>query len=171
MRKEAIPISDINFLIERFEKLLGAAWHIPMSAYLVVNEDELLNILDQLRTAIPKEVKQAERILLERERTIADAEEEAERILQGGRERADLLAADHEVIRRAEAQAQTIIERAHRNAEALRLEADEYARGVLLDLESQLGTLGTQLSNLTGIVQRGLDKLSQPKAPPMDERA
>ena len=73
-RKEETPISDINFLVERLEKLLGEAWRIPMSAYLIVNEDEFLSLIDQLRTAVPKEVKQAERILQERERTLSEAD-------------------------------------------------------------------------------------------------
>jgi F0F1-type ATP synthase membrane subunit b/b' len=160
-REEEIPISDINFLVERLEKLLGEAWHIPMSAYLIVGEEEFLNVIDQIRTSIPKEIKQAERILQEKEQVIAHAEEEAERILQQAREDAARMADDHEVIVIANQRAQTIVDRAHREAEALKVDADEYAHAVLMDLDNQLGTLETQLGNLMGIVRNGLEKISE----------
>jgi len=142
------------------EKLLREAWRIPMSAYLIVNEDEFLELIDQLRTAIPKEVRQAERILQERDRAIALAESEAERILQQAREDAAKLAEEHEIISAANQRAQTIVERAHREAETLKAEADAYAGGVLRDLDSQLATLEGQIGRLTAIVRNGLEKLS-----------
>lgn len=145
------------------EKLLREAWRIPMSAYLIINEGEFLELIDQLRTAIPKEVRQAERILQERDRAIALAESEAERILQQAREDAAKLAEEHEIITAANQRAQTIVERAHREAETLKADADAYAGGVLRDLDGQLGTLEGQIGHLTAIVRNGLEQLS--KAP------
>lgn len=159
-REEGVHISDINFLVERLEKLLGEAWRIPMSTYLIVNEDEALNVLDQIRTAIPKEIKHAERIMVERESLIAQAEAEAERIVQQGHDDAAKMADNHEIILAANQRAQTIVERAHRDAETLKLDADEYARAVLVDLDNQLGTMETQIANLMGIVRNGLEKLT-----------
>jgi cell division septum initiation protein DivIVA len=144
------------------EKLVREAWRIPMSAYLIVNEDEFLELIDQLRTAIPKEIRQADRILQERDRAIALAEGEAERILQQAHEDAAKLVEEHEIITAANQRAQTIAERAHREAETLKADADAYAGGVLRDLDSQLGTLEGQIGHLTSIVRNGLEKLSKP---------
>lgn len=118
-------------------------------------------MIDQIRTAIPKEVKQAERIIQERERTIAQATEEAERIVQLSREEAAKLVEDNAIIIAANQRAQTIFERAHREAEALKGDADEYARGVLAALDNQLGTLEGQIATLMTIVRNGLEKLAQ----------
>lgn len=168
-RKEEIPISDINYLVERLEKLLSEAWRIPLSTYLIVNEDEFLDVIDQIRTAIPKEVKQAERLLIERERTIAEGQEEAGRIVQAAREEVSRLVEEHEIVNAANQRAQTIVERAHREAETLKGEADEYARGVLIALDKQLGGLQGQIDSLMTIVRNGLDKLSQTEEPTQDE--
>jgi len=156
-------MSDINHYVERIEKLVSEGWRVPMSAYVVVNEDEMLEVIDQLRTAIPKEMRQANRIVQERDRTLADAEVEGERIVQEARDNAALLAEDHEIVAAANLRAQTIIERAQREAESLKAGADEYASGVLQDLDGQLGTLEAQIGRVASTVRAGLIRLA--KAP------
>ena len=153
-------MSDINHLIDRLERLLNESWRMPLSAYLVVNEDEFLDIIDQMRTAIPREVKEGEKIQRERERIIAQAEEEAERLLQLAQEDAAKLVEQHEIIRMSDQRARTIIERAQREAEVLKGEADEYAGQVLVSLDSQIGVLEGQIAGLRTTVRNGLDALA-----------
>jgi len=157
-------MSDINHFVERIEKLISEGWRVPMSAYVVVNEDEMLEQIDQLRTAIPKEMRQANRIVQDRDRTVADAEAEAERIVQEARDNAAVLAEEHEIVAAANLRAQTIIERAQREAELLKAGADEYASGVLQDLDGQLGTLEAQIRRVASTVHAGLAKLAGTQA-------
>lgn len=154
-------MSDINHYVEKIEKLVSEGWRIPMSAYVILNEEEMLELLDGLRTAIPKEMRQASRIVQERDRILLDAESEAEQKIQEGREGAARLAEQHELVAMANLRAQTIIERAQREAELLKAGADEYAAGVLQDLDGQLGTLDSQIGRLTAIVRAGLAKLAK----------
>jgi cell division septum initiation protein DivIVA len=158
-RKEEITISDIYYLIERLERLLNESWRMPLSTYLVINEDDFLDVIDQMRTAIPKEVKQAERIQQERDRVVAQAEEEAERIVQLAHEEAAKQVEEHEILSAANQRAQTIIERAQRDADVLRVEADDYAREVLVALDDQLGALDSQIALLLSTVRNGLETL------------
>ncbi len=151
------------------EKQLREAWRIPMSAYLIVNEDEFLELIDQLRTAIPREVRQAERILQERDRAIADGEGDAERIREQAREEAARMVEDGDIVTAANLRAQTIIDRARVEADALKSEADAYASSVLQDLDGQLGALGEQLGRLMSTVRNGLQKLSKDPEPSSDE--
>jgi hypothetical protein len=159
--KEAIPISDIYHLIDRLERLLNESWRMPLSAYLVINEDDFLDVIDQMRTAIPKEIKEAERVQRERERLVAQAEEEADRIVKLSQEEADKLVDEHEIVRGAAQREQTIIERAQREAEVLKAEADEYARGVLTSLNDQLDAVDGQIAGLLQTVRNGLETLTQ----------
>ncbi len=133
---------------------------MPLSAYLVINEDDFLDVIDQMRTAIPKEIKEAERTQREHDRIVAQAEEEADRIIQLAQEEAANLVEEHEIIAAANQRADTIIERAQREAELLKIEADEYAREVLVVLDDQLGTLDGQIAILLTTVRNGLAKLS-----------
>lgn len=142
---------------------------MPLSTYLVINEEECLDLIDQMRTAIPQEIKQGERIQQERERIVAQAEEEADRVVQLAREEAAGLVEGHELIQAANQRARTITERAQREAELLKHEADEYARKVLLELRDQLGTLDGQIEALIKTVHNGLDALSQAPAEQVEE--
>jgi cell division septum initiation protein DivIVA len=155
-----LALSDINHLIDRLERLLNESWRMPLSAYLVVNEDDFLDVIDQLRTAIPREVKEGEKIQRERERIIAQAEEEAERMLQLAQEDAAKAVEQSEIIRLAEQRGKTIIERAQREAEGLKGEADEYAGQVLVSLDSQIGALEEQIARLRNTVRNGMDALA-----------
>ncbi|HSR29731.1 MAG TPA: hypothetical protein VLY63_04135 [Anaerolineae bacterium] len=154
-------MSDIYHLIDRLERLLNESWRMPLSAYLVVNEDDFLDVIDQMRTAIPQEVREGEKVQRERERIIAQAEEEGERIVKLAQEEASNQLGEHELIQAAEQRAQTVVERAQREAEVLKAEADEYAREVLLALDDQLDAMDEQIDTLLITVRNGLESLSR----------
>jgi hypothetical protein len=162
-------LSSIYHLIDRLERLLNESWRMPLSAYLVVGEDDFLDVIDQMRTAIPKEIKEAEKIQRERDRMIAQAEEEAERIVQLSQQDAAKLVDEHEIIDAAEQRAGIIIERAQREAEVLKAGADDYAREVLLSLNDQLNTLEGQIAVLLHTVRNGLETLTQSQESTLDK--
>jgi cell division septum initiation protein DivIVA len=162
-------LSDIYHLIDRLERLLNESWRMPLSVYLVINEDDFLDVIDQMRTAIPQEIKEGEKLQRERDRIIAQAEEEAERIVQLAREDAAKALEEHELSSAAELRANTIIERANREAEVLKAEADEYAREVLHSLNDQLDSLDDQIDFLLTTVRNGLETLSKGQPAVMDE--
>jgi hypothetical protein len=154
-------LSDVYHLIDRLERLLNESWRMPLSTYLVINEDDFLDVIDQMRTAIPQQIKEGERVQRERERIVAQAEEEAERIVHLAQEESSKLVEEHELIRAAEQRARTIIERAQREAEVLKAGADDYAREVLVSLDGQLDTLDEQIAVLLNTVRNGLETLSR----------
>jgi vacuolar-type H+-ATPase subunit H len=154
-------LSDIYHLIDRLERILADSMRVPLSAYLVINEDDFLDVIDQMRTAIPQQIKDGERLQRERERIVAQAEEESQRVLQAARAKADTLVEDHQLSHDAEARADTILERARKEAEVLKADANEYARGVLRSLDGQLDAVEAQIANLLVIVRNGLDTLTE----------
>jgi len=158
-------VSDINHLIDRLERLLSESWRMPLSAYLVINEDDFLEVIDQMRTAIPQEIKEGEKVQRERDRIVAQAEEEGERIIQLAQQDAAKMIEEHELIHAASQRANTIIERSQREAQVLKQEADEYARQVLVSLDEQLGVVDQQIATLLTTVRNGLETLSQSQEP------
>ena len=163
-------MSDIYHLIDRLERLLNESWRMPLSTYLVINEDDFLDVIDQMRTAIPQQIKDAEKIQRERDRIIAQAEEEGERIVQLSQEDAAKLIEEHALIVAAEQRASTITERAQREAEVLKNDADEYAREVLVSLDAQLGALDGQIAELLITVRNGLEALTQSQEALLEEQ-
>ncbi len=148
---------DILHLIDRLEALLNEGSHPPLSGKRVlIDEQRAWEIIDQMRVAIPEEVKKAKRINQERDRIVAQANEEADRIVQLARDEADRLADANEVTKAAQTRAATIVERAQREAETLKLDADDYTSQVL-------GKLEEDLAKALGIVRNGLMKLNADK--------
>ena len=111
---------------------------VPLTNSRMVSEPAILEIIDQLRTTIPEEVKAARQIQQQRDRVIAQGKEEANRLLEIARQQAEQLVVAHEVTRAAEARSQTIIERAQREANDIRKGADGYAEQVLRVLDERI---------------------------------
>lgn len=143
---------DIQHLVDRLEQSLNESYRIPLSAYLLVHEDRVFSIIDQMRVAVPEEVKRANRIEAEKDRILAQAKEEAERIRDLAKKEASELVNRDAIMSTAQQRSDNILERARRDAEALRQDADAYVVEVLLKLEEDL------LRSL-GVVRNGLDKV------------
>jgi cell division septum initiation protein DivIVA len=146
---------DILFLIDKLEKLVQQSTKIPALNLRVVNEVEILEVIDQLRTTVPEEVKAARQIQGQKDRVIAQGKEEAERIVALARKHAEDLITAHEIARAAESRSHTIIERAQRDAVEIRRGADEYAQQVLSGLDQRVGQAHHQIrSGLIELEQR-----------------
>lgn len=108
---------------------------MPMTSSVVVDQVAALDLLDQLRVAVPEEVRQAKRINEETSRLVERAQEEADRILARAQEQAAFLIEERELTREAELRSQEIIAGAEAEAEEIRRGADSYAASVLVRLE------------------------------------
>lgn len=143
---------DIQHLVDRLEQVLNESVRLPLSAYLFVNEDQIFNVIDQMRVAVPEEVKRANRIEAEKDRILAQAKEEAERIRELAKQEAGELTRRDTITLAAQQRGENILERARRDSEALRQDADAYVVEELTRLEDQL------LRSLS-VVRNGLRKV------------
>jgi cell division septum initiation protein DivIVA len=105
---------------------------------VVVDQNEALRLVDELRVAVPEEVRAAKRINSEGERIIEKAQEEAERMVGRAQEQAAFLIDERGLTQAAEHESRRIVARAETEAEDVRRGADEYAVSVLLGLESDV---------------------------------
>ena len=123
----------------------------------MVDQNAALGLIDELRVAVPEEVRAAKRINSEGERIIEKAQEEAERIVGRAQEQAAFLIDERGLTQAADAESRRIIEDAHADADRIRGGADEYAVGVLEGLEGDVQK--TLLS-----IQKGLNLLDDRRA-------
>lgn len=136
-----VIIIEILALVDRLEKLVNDGWRVPLSAKTVIDENAFFELVDQMRVSIPQEIKRANEVVQERERILASASEEAEQIIERARQQAMRLVDEHEIMAAARAEAEGIKAQARREAAEILKGADEYAIGVLSDLESNLSSL------------------------------
>jgi hypothetical protein len=105
---------------------------------VVVDQNAALGLIDELRVAVPEEVRAAKRINSEGERIIEKAQEESERIVARAQEQAAFLIDERGLTQAAEEQSGQIIAAAQRDADEIRRGADEYAVSVLVGLEGDV---------------------------------
>lgn len=144
---------DIQHLVDRLEEVFNNSLRVPLSAYLLINEDQIFSIIDQMRVAVPEEVKRANRIEAEKERILAQAHEEANRIRDLAKQEASELVRRDSVLMAAQQRSDNILERGRREADVLRQDADAYVVEVLTRLEEDL-------LRYLSVVRNGLDKVS-----------
>ena len=108
---------DILQLIDRLEELFNESKAIPLTHNVMVDEDRMLELIDQMRIAIPEEVKKAQQVVAQRDRVMAQAQEEANRTLALAREKADQMAQKDNVAMEAQRRAEQILSQARAEAE------------------------------------------------------
>lgn len=138
---------DILQLIDRLEELFNESKTIPLTRNVMVDEDRMLDIIDQMRIAIPEEVKKAQQLLGQRDRVLAQAQEEANRTLELARQKADQMVTKDVVAQEAARRAEQILAQARNEAENIRADADDYAMSSLEQLQEELEQITNQVSN------------------------
>jgi hypothetical protein len=161
-------VMDIQHLVDRLEEALNGSTRVPLSAYILVSEDRIYGIIDQLRVAIPEEVKRANRVEAEKDRILAQAHEEAERIRDLARQEAAELVKRDPIMASAQQRAENILERSRRDADVLRHEADSYVIEVLTRLEEDLLRSLAVVRNGMRKVQVEQEPAERPLPPPTD---
>lgn len=129
---------DIQHLVDRLEDLVDEGRHIFGTKYTMIDEERALEIIDQMRISIPEEIEKAARILAQRDRILAEAHEEAARIVQEHRRKAELMLDQDATVHAALARADSVKEQARQEASRITAEADEYVMLLLSRLEQQL---------------------------------
>lgn len=140
------------FLLERLESLIATGTGVPTTRKVLVDKDGILELIDQLRVAVPEEVHAAKRINAESERIIEKANEESERITARAQEQAAYLIGEKGLKERAEAEGRQIVAEAMAAADNVRLGADSYAADVLETLEAEV-------RKALGGIEKGIDVL------------
>src|SRR5450756_668962 len=143
---------DVLVLIDKLDDTIHNARSVPLTDSVMIDREEIYDILDQMRTTIPEEIKQARWIVKERQEMLAEAKTESDRIIKEANDQAERLVSEQEVVKMAERNAASIMEDARAREREIRLGAEDYADEVLETLETNLG-------KFLAAVQRGRERL------------
>jgi len=138
---------DILHLIDRLEEILNESRPIPLTHTVLVDEDKVLDLIDQMRVAIPEEVKKAQQVLAQRDRILAQAQEEANRTLALARERSEQMVEREAIVQAAQARAVDVSSQEVARIQQIQQEADNYVLETLTRLEMELDRMINQVRN------------------------
>ncbi len=151
---------DILHLVDRLEELFNESRPFPFTHLIFVDEDRMLDLIDQMRVSIPEEIKKSQQVLVQRDRILAQAQEEANRTVNLAREKSEELLNQDPTVQAAQERADQILAKVREEAEQSKREADDYVLDTLRRLELETDRIQTQVRN--GI--QALESEKQPKA-------
>ena len=167
---------DILHHIDRLEELVGEARKLPVGGSVVIARQRLLDLIDRMRVAVPKEVYEAREVVEKRDEVLADASAEASRIIARAKEEVEQRLKETEVVKVAEERSRQILAQAQERMLELSREAEGQAAARLDDAQAAarermreadvyalqtLNKLEGELNEFIATVRRGIDTLEK----------
>jgi len=131
-------MTQMQELLNDLTNLIKDAKKVPLANFILVEQDKVMSILDLLKITLPDEINEAQKLNKQRELIIAEAQQEAEKLLEKAREKEDQLINESQIVKDAEAKAQEIILEAQKQAIYYQESAMEWVDEKLNSLESLL---------------------------------
>jgi vacuolar-type H+-ATPase subunit H len=145
----------IEEILDELESLLIDSSHVPFTNKIILEEDDVVRLLDELREKLPSEVTEAGHIVAERQRFLDNAQKEAQKIIEQAKAHAEKLTDENIIAKQAQDHSNEIIILAHKEAEELRRDAVGYADNVFKHLEGHM-------QRALEVVHQGHNELNQP---------
>lgn len=126
-------------ILELLEELIEEIENSPKALFSgkrSVDYEIIMEIINDLRNALPQEIVDAEEISKEKESILVSAQEEAESIVKCAEDELQTRVSDDSVVQEAEAKAREIVKKAEETATEIKLGAREYADDILAEVEA-----------------------------------
>ncbi len=146
---------SIYRVLEKLESYVHEGTWLP-AGYRVLSEERLIEFVEKIRASLPEEVGRAKVIARDQERVLRAAQEKAEAIVEQAQSKHEELVEGSVLVQRAQTTAEAVLRDAEERARRVRDGADQYAAGVLAEMEARLG-------NALGAVRKGRETLERAK--------
>ncbi len=153
--------SSLLEILDELAALLTSARQMPMSASILVNKAEALDLLDAARSVVPEQVAEAEGIVSSAKDVVERAQAQADMVVQSAQLRAEKLVEEQEIVAQAKARAAEIVAQAEVQARQLMDEANDYCDRTLAQFEIELGHVAKQVQTGRKVIQDRLARDTQ----------
>lgn len=132
---------DIMEIIDMMEETISKASTVPLTGKIMMDRDELLDYIQEIRLVYPEQLKEAKWVKNERQRILEEAEERADAIKKSAEETQERLVDEHEITRQAYEKADAIRDMSEKDARERRMDTEQYVDDILADVEHRLDLL------------------------------
>lgn len=132
---------DIMEIINLMEESVEKASVVPLSGKILIDKEEILDFIQEMRLSFPDEVKEAKWVKDERQKILNEAESRADTMIKTAETKMIQMVDESEIVRQAQEKADRLLEEATIQATKLRTDSDQYADDVLGDVERRLEML------------------------------
>jgi vacuolar-type H+-ATPase subunit H len=150
---------DLAARLQQIEDMIKEAKSMPLSSSALLNREEMLEMVAQMREVLPEEIKQARWVVKDREELLTKARRDSQRIVEEAEQEQLRMATREEVVKRAEAEADRILAEAREEARRMRLEAEDYVDAKLAQFEIALQRSSEELAVTKTALGRTLEQV------------
>ncbi len=125
-------------LLEELDEIMEVTSGVPLVKKVMVDPDEILEIVNEIRLELPEEIQQAQWIKNERKRIRDEAKVEYEKIIEDAKAKAEAIVDNDEITVKAKAKADEIIKVARENTQVMKMSILDYTDNMLYNLQEKV---------------------------------
>ncbi len=149
-------------LLDELEEIVDTAPNVPLTGKIMVESSEVLEIVDDIRKALPEDVKQAKWLKDEKERILADAKDEYEKIINEAKKQAGFLVDNNDITLKAKKRADAINDAADDYSKVLKMKTYDYLDRVLYDMQDKVDNLNVKYaSQMYEYLEKSFEEINQ----------
>ena len=150
---------NVNELLDTIEDALEESAKVPLSGgKRIVDVEQIRDDLDEVRAALPGELRQAQQIVNDRAQIVDSANAQAQAIVKKAEERASILVSDAEIVKAAQQRASEITSAAQTEARTLRQTVTDYCENMLRTTEDTMVENAAQVKNIRNSLRQNAKK-------------
>lgn len=143
---------DILNLLERIEDIIEEASKFPLSNKVMIDKEEILEVINEIRLKLPDEINRASWVAKERQRILNEAQSEADELIEKVKEQQKYLVEENEITRQAQKYADKLIQEAEIKANEMKIGAYSYSDEILSKLQEKI-------REINGIIEQNREVL------------
>jgi hypothetical protein len=160
---------DIAARMQQLEELIMEAKSMPLSTSVLINREEALELIQEMRASLPEEIKQARWVVKDREQLLTKARKDAEGVIQQALEEQHRMASQEEVVKSSIREAERILDEARSDARQIRHEAEDYMDQKLAAFEATLTRTVEQIAEIRQAQEQQASRIEQQLAKTLEQ--
>ena len=134
-------IMEIMEIIDMMEETVDKAPVVPLSGKILIDKEDILDYIQEMRLVFPDELKEAKWVKNERQRILSEAETKSEEMLKNAEDKMVQMVDENEITRQAYEQASVIENETRNNIAQMKSDFNQYVNDMLGELENHLDVL------------------------------
>ncbi|HEX2026028.1 MAG TPA: ATPase [Actinomycetota bacterium] len=152
---------DMAGRIQQLEEMITEAKAMPLSTSVLINREEALELIQEMRASLPEEVKQARWVVKDREQLLTKARKDAEGIIQQALEEQHRLTSQEEVVKASAREAERLLDEARGEARQIRHEAEDYMDQKLAAFEATITRTLEQIAEIRTVQEQQMARIEE----------
>lgn len=134
---------DILNLLEKIEDIIEEASKFPLSNKVMIDKEEILEVINEVRLKLPDEINRASWVAKERQRILNEAQSEADELIEKVKEQQSYLIEENEITKQAQKYAEQLVQEAEKRATEMKIGAYNYSDEILSKLQDKIREINT----------------------------